>query len=153
MSLRTRLLGMADRVRGIPGKLDLRQNVVTMRVRQWSGCVAGEGAYTDTDTILTVNAGAQNVRVREVSMKDIVSSGGQLTAQDLKVGPFTPEFTGGGTPDEDYEPFTSAFPREVWFLVTGRGMPPQGRWYKRTNDDNMANFTNMVYLRATAETP
>jgi len=148
VSLRTRLLSVAERVRSIPGRLDVRQNVVTVRVREWSGQSSGEGVFTDTDTDLHILT-SYNIRVQEVSTKDIVASGGQLTQQDLKVGPFTPGFI----LDDTIDPPTNHLPREILFRVTGRGMPTGGRWFRRYDADDMKNFSAFLFLKATGDLP
>lgn len=144
-SFRENLLPILDRIRALPGALDLRTYQVTVRVRDWTGARAGLGTKTDTDTVLL--NGGKNVRVREVPTKDVVASGGLYTQQDLKVGPFTPDWSGGGIDEAIIDPVPGSSPREVFFKVTGSGMG-NGRWYKRIHDETLPNFSRILYLRA-----
>lgn len=151
MSFRTDLLAVIDQIRRIPGEMDLRQNEVTVIVRTWSGARVGVGTKTDVSTVLKI-AGDTNPKVSELSQKDIVASGGELTSQDVKIGPFTPDFVGGGIDEDVIDPPTGASPKEVYFKVTGNGMG-SGRYFKRYQDETLKNFSRWVFLKATAWQP
>lgn len=149
MSFRTDLLAAVNAIRGaVPRSLDLRQHVVTVRVRTWTGTRSSVGTTTDVDTVLTTGDGVSNPKVKEVSSKDIVASGGLLTDQDVIVGPFTPEFAAGGIAGSVTEPATTTTAREVYFKITGPGMPTNGRWFKRVTDDTSKNFSQWLTLRS-----
>lgn len=152
MTFRTNLLKRVDTIRQIPQKLDLRQNRIYVVVRQWSGIASGDGTSVDITAELFIS-GTYRVRVRQITMADIVASNGRLTDQDIKVGPFTPEYVNGGVSRDVFDPPAPGSPREVLFRVEGHGMPTGGRWYKRRYDESMRNFTNMLYLTATGEQP
>lgn len=145
MTLRDHLLPMVEVIRGIPQALGLRPHVVTLVTRDWDGARVGLGNSEDVETVVTVANGTGNVRVQQVSSRDVVASGGLLTAQDLKVGPFTPGYVLPSTID----PPADDTPREVFFRVTGPGMGDDGRWFRRVNDSTLPNFTSMLYLQAT----
>jgi hypothetical protein len=143
-SFREKLLQRVDKIRQIPQKaFDLRQNTIDMVVRAWSGGSAGVGTLAERRTRLYVG-GSCNIRVREITSKDIVASGGLLTLTSVKVGPFTPDYPGGGLPREAYDP--PAQGAEVLFLIKGHGMGADGTWFKRVNDHSTANFTTWLYL-------
>lgn len=144
MSLRDQLLPVVETIRGIPVTMGLRLHTVSLVTREWDGDRVGLGNSEDTETVVTVANGTGNVRVQQVTSRDVVASGGALTAQDLKVGPFTPGFVLAGTID----PPTDDTPREVFFRVTGPGMPDEGRTFRRVNDARIPNFSSMLYLTA-----
>lgn len=151
MSFRTKLLARVDRIRRIPmQKFDMRQHDIFMVLQRWSGGVVGEGSKTILKTQLFVG-GNSNIRVREVSSKDVVASGGLLTESSVKVGPFTPSYPGGGLDNPQFDPPVSNKPQEVFFYITGLGMGPTGRWFKRTNDHSIQNYTTWLYLASTGE--
>ena len=64
------------------------------------------------------------------------------------MGPFTPEYLAGGVEKYIFDPPTVGSPQEIFFRVTGHGLPPDGRIYKRKYDESMRNFTNIIYLTA-----
>lgn len=145
MSLRDQLLPVVEAIRGIPVTMGLRLHTVSLVTREWDGDRVGLGNSEDTETVITVANGTGNVRVQQVSSRDVVASGGLLTAQDLKVGPFTPGYVLPSTID----PPADDTPREVFFRVTGPGMGDDGRWFRRVNDSTLPNFTSVLYLQAT----
>lgn len=151
MSFRTKLLARVDKVRRIPQKqFDMRQHEIFLVRRLWSGGVVGEGNSVKFTTQLFVG-GSYNIRVREVTSKDVVASGGLLTESSLKVGPFTPSFPGGGLDNPQFDPPMNNKPQEVFFYITGLGMGPEGRWFKRVNDHSIQNYTSWLYLASTGE--
>lgn len=145
MTFRTGLLKRVDRIRRIPQKLDLRQNTIDIVLRKWSSGTVGKGTKSETIERLYVG-GNCNIRVRQVTSEDIVASGGLLTAQDIKIGPFTPEFPGGGLPQFVYDPPSQG--AEVLFIIKGHGFE-DGRQYKRKTDSAVANFTSWLFLSST----
>lgn len=153
MSLRTSLLSRIDRIRGIPGQLGLRQYSVMVRVRTWSGARVGLGTKTDTDTYVYTGAGTQNVKVSQLTTKDIVSSGGLYSDGDYKVGPMTPLNLGTGVDLATVDPATSSSPTEVFFKIVGPGFPAAGQWCERISDDTTPNFHHYIVLRARATVP
>jgi len=148
MSFRTGLLARVDRIRQIPQRLDLRQNRIFIVVRQWTDQRVGLGTYSDNVTELFIDH-TYRVRVQQINAKDVVASGGLLTQQDVKVGPFTPEYITGGVAKLVFDPPPSDSATEVLFHVTGHSMGPDGRWFKRLYDMSIRNFTNMIYLQST----
>lgn len=115
MSLRTRMLAVADRVRAIPARLDERPTTVTIRTRTWAGGLPGrEGATTHVDVVLTPTP-----KVREISQREIVNSGGRYQAGDLRVGPITPAYTGGGYTEAQLAPVVTSDAVEVVYVLAG----------------------------------
>lgn len=151
MSFRTGLLARVDKIRRIPqSAYDMRQNTIDIIIRQWSGDVVGNGTSVDLKRRLFINHD-RNIRVRQVSSKDIVASGGLLTESSLKIGPFTPSYPGGGLDNPDFDPPVNGKSREIFFIIKGLGMGKQGRWFRRVNDNSLQNYTTWLFLTATGE--
>lgn len=137
-----------DRIRGIPGQFDIRLFTCKVRVTTWSGSRIGQGTATIvSERLLTVGEGQYMPKVRQVTQKDILASGGKYTDQDFKVGPLTPPYLGGGVPAEWIDPPQQAGPTEVIFLLEGPGMPPGGGRYKRIGDETDRAFHYNIILR------
>jgi hypothetical protein len=89
MSFRTSLLPIADSVRKIRGALDMAMLQLTIITRVWSGGYRDSG--TPVDTPLVISAWYKS---REVSSREVASSGGNYEKEDIVLGPITPN--GGG---------------------------------------------------------
>jgi hypothetical protein len=97
MSLRTRMLPVFDRLRALtgPNRFDIRPTSVTVVTRTWTSGVVGVtpddvnvAAYTDRRLELPAV-----YKARQVTTREIASSGGRYEAGDVKVGPITPAYT------------------------------------------------------------
>ena len=77
MTLRDACLPIFEGARVLLAKAGLRRHDVTMRVVTWTGGTVGEGTRSVVDTPLLVQD--QRVKVRRVSQKDVVASGGCLS--------------------------------------------------------------------------
>lgn len=64
---------------------------VTVRTRTWSGDEIGTGDFTDSDFLI-----GQEVRVSKLTQKEVISSGGVFSFDDVKVTHITPPFTANG---------------------------------------------------------
>ncbi len=152
MSLADNLKLALDKVRGIPGKLGLRPYTVTVRLRSWSGSRAGLGTKTDTDTALLVDGYAPHVR--QLGQRDVIASGGLYSTQDFEVT-LTPDFTvgsvSGGIAAATFDPSSGATPQEVFFLLTGPGIPENGAWFKKVGQNISGTLTTRITLKKTAE--
>lgn len=153
MSFASDIRDSLDAIRGIPGEMGLRPHSVTVRVTTWSGARVGLGTATTTSTALYVGAGAQNPKVRQLSQRDVIASGGKYTDQDLRVGPVTPSYTGGGVAHATLDPSTSSSPTEVRFLVEGPGFPSAGALCERVGDETDSALHYYLILRQTGQTP
>jgi hypothetical protein len=96
MSLRTRMLPVFDRLRALtgPSRFDIRPTSLTIVTRKWtSGTVGVEPgdpnapAYTDGRLELPAV-----YNLRQVTTREIASSGGRYETGDVKVGPITPAY-------------------------------------------------------------
>ena len=154
------VLPALDTVRAVAGLLGMRVFAVTVRKRVWTGERPGVGTKTDTDIAVT-NAGAlpaTPVRVQYVSAREIVASGGLYQDRDLRVGPITPTFAAtlgipaGGFDGSTLDPATTSSATELFWKVTGPGMPTGGIWCSLID----ARATSMHYslvLRAGGAVP
>lgn len=147
MSFRTNLLKTIEKIRHLPGSLDIRQYHVFVVVRAWTGDRPGVGSSTITTTELLVSG--YPPKVKPLTTKDVIASGGLYTASDLRVGPFTPTTPAGGTDPMTFNPATTSDPTEVTFVVTGPGLPASGIRCERINDDTYGNFSHYLILRQT----
>lgn len=102
MSFRTDILGDIDDVRSLRGEdgVDIQTVSVTIVRRTWSGGRRGAGVLTTT----TLTALPQRYKVREISQKLVASSGGRFEMGDVRVGPITPSYTGGGVTPAELQP-------------------------------------------------
>lgn len=141
-----------DAVRSIPAILGLRPFQVVVRQRVWSGERAGLGTKTDSDGYLTVDGYAP--KVKQLSQKDVVASGGFFQDQDLEIT-FTPSYDvacgSGGFNTSFFDPPTTNNPTELFFKVYGPGLPSIGAWYKKINQRIDSKITYKITIRKTAE--
>lgn len=96
MSLRTRMLPVFDRLRAKtgPGGFDIRPTGLAVVTRRWTSGSVGAlpddpaaPAYTDARLELPAV-----YKVRQVTTREIASSGGRFEAGDVKIGPITPAY-------------------------------------------------------------
>lgn len=119
--------GIADACRSIPADFGLREHSVSVRITTWSGSSIGEGNADVVDT--PILAGGANPKVEMPSQKEIAL--GFFGRGDIKVGPFTPEFPGGGV---DRSTFTDGVSpgQELHYVVTGPAYP-EGVLFRQVN--------------------
>lgn len=95
----------------------LRRYAVTIRTRTWSGGAPGVGTATNSDLPITPRP-----RVRDLSAREVASSGGTFSAGDMRLDRITPRYTtpttGGYTP-EQLNPPVSAANQDVVVVLTG----------------------------------
>ena len=92
MALADDLLPVLAYCRSIAGSLGLRPFRVYVVTRTWSDEPAGEGGYTDDETELLESG--QSPMVRSVNGDEIAIN--NLDSGSIRIGPITPEHTGGG---------------------------------------------------------
>ena len=154
-------LAVVDARRGLPVLYGIRLHNVSVLVRQWPSGTPGQGTHNDTLTSLKLNLGTGPIKVRNISTKDIVSSGGLYSAEDIIVGPITPPYSGSGLDNDAitvFDPIPQAgIASEVLFLVTGPGFNPTGNWpgawFKKIETRTDKPFRYEIVLRKTAECP
>lgn len=155
-TFRDSLLPAVDVLRGIPAALGLRLFTVAVLYRTWSGSRVGVGSATDALTGVKVDLGIYPTKVRVLTVKDIVASGGIYTDQDVEVGPITPPFS-GSSQDGDaitvFDPVPGQAPGEVFFRITGPGYPTAGAWFRKISQRVDKSFRYTFIVRKTAEVP
>jgi len=117
MSFRDTMNEVADQLRGLASlpEIDERPISVTLRKVTWAaGRVGADGGTTNEDLELLPRP-----RVREVSQQEIASSGGRYEAGDVRIGPITPEYPGGGYSPERLAPAITTNGVEVLYVLSG----------------------------------
>jgi len=155
-TFREGLLPALDVIRGIPGQLGLRLFEVTVVQRSWSGPRAGIGGRVDTSTAVRVALGTYQTKVRQVTERDIIASGGVYNTQQFVVGPITPPFTGSAADGDAitaFEPPVGTAPTEVFFNIKGPGFPTAGGWFKKVGQDVTKSFRYTFVVEKTAVQP
>src|SRR4051812_8934762 len=106
-----------DRIRSrIPSSFGIRSISITVRVVTTEGSLLTTGYSTVVDTPIRSISG-DRYKVKDVSPRDVVSSGGQYQTGAMRVGPTPPPFSGGGFTKADLIP-PSGQGREVFYGVT-----------------------------------
>lgn len=152
-SFASSILSSLDTIRGIAGVLGLRPFTVSITVRTWSGVRAGQGNRADVATTFGVSAGTQPPKVRFVSQKDILASAGKYVDGDIRVGPLTPSYPGGGTTPASFEPALGFLPTEIFWSVTGPTLPASGAWCDKIGEETDSALHYYVVLRRGGKTP
>lgn len=150
MTVRDALLPVLDKARAIAGGLGFRPFRVTMRVRTWSGASIGDGVPTDMNTLVCV-ADGNSPRVTPLHEREVVMSAGRYAGGDLRVGPLTPRYEGGGFEQQDLAPASPC--TEVFWLVEGPGMAPGGSWCDRVGQETATAMRHFVILRPNGRVP
>jgi hypothetical protein len=154
-SFQQTILSDLDEIRGIAGELGLRPYTVTVQLLTYSGLRAGLGTKTAGPVLTlfhTMGPNAQPVRVRQLSRKEIIASGGLYTDRDFKVGPMTPaygayvnQFAGGNT-DAQLDPEATIYPTEVIWAMSGPGLPAGGATFSKVGEEATA-LHYFIFLR------
>lgn len=101
--------------------------------------------------------GYLNPSFQQVSGRDVILSGNLLTNKDFKLGPLVyPYDTGfyeGGIDILLTNPPMQNNNLQLYFKVTGVGVPESGWYFKRVWGQEDSNLSYTIYLRNTAELP
>ena len=162
MSFASELLSDIDSIRAIPDELGLRPFSVVVRVVTWTqgrpGLAGSLSNYTDTPML---TGGGSRPKVRQVTAKDIIASGGLYHAQDMKVGPLTPSYPstqqngqGGGVLYSTIDPQVTGATVEIYYGLSGGNLPGEHVWYDKLSDttDHALNST-LVLRRSAVQNP
>lgn len=155
-TFRDAILPALDTIRGIPDTLGLRRFTVTSVVRTWSGTRVGLGTNTDAPSKMSVSLGNAKIRVRQLSQKEIVASGGFYADQDLRIGPITPPYTGSAGDNNSigiFDPEPSGGAVELFFHIEGPEMPAGGLWMKKISQTVTLPLHFEFVVRHTGERP
>ena len=147
MSIREDFLPVLDTARGmLDAVFGLRRYDVVMLVTTWSGALVGDGTPTTVETPVVVD-GDKRPKVQQLSSRDIIASGGLYQEQDMRVGPLTPSFAGGGTTVADFDPPAAGPTTEVVYRLTGPDTPATGTLYRKVGQRVDRNFRYELILR------
>lgn len=134
---------------GIPTAFGVRTVTLTVRVNTWSGARVNAGTVTKVDTVIAGASG--RYKVRELTVKDVVASGGKYQEGQLRVGPITPPYAGGPfTADDLIPPKIAGQGREVYYGVTAETGPTQ--WCSLVGSDTLHDLHWFLTLKATGTT-
>jgi hypothetical protein len=105
---------IADRLR--PLAEPIRTISVRVRTRTWTGDRVGSGVASDSDLVLP-----GYVNVRQVTAKEVASSGGRLREGAVRIGPITPTYSAfgvdGGITPAQLRPAANARQEIIWVLA------------------------------------
>ena len=145
MSFRTDALSIVDAARAIagPNGLDVRTSKLAIVTRTWSGGRLGMGTSSDARLEL-----AQIYKIKDVSSKEVAGSGGRYQQEDIRVGPITPAYSGGGYTPAQLAP-TGANGKEILYELTG----PNSGLYSLVECCTDSAFHYSLVLRRRRTTP
>lgn len=145
MSLRADIIPLIDEVLEItgPDELDIRPSRLTIRTRTWSGGRVGDGTTEDSDLELP-----QKYRIREVTSREIATSGGRFEVGDVRVKVTPSDGAGTGYTTEQLAP-TVEKGTEVIYILTGQ----LNGEYTRVELTSDRAFRRELVLRRTRRTP
>lgn len=153
MSFVSDILGDVDEIRSIRGDLGLCPCAVYVRVTTWSGSYLGQGTKSETDTRITLPGGT-NPKVRRVAYKETVAGGGKYQEGDYRIGPFTPDYIGGGLAFSSMVPTGTGDARTGyhWVLV-GPDTPTDGMLCEPVQEEADHPLHRYVVVRPHGVTP
>jgi|WetSurMetagenome_2_1015567.scaffolds.fasta_scaffold02064_10 hypothetical protein len=151
MTFREDLLPDIDGIRCIPDDLGIRLYTVTLRMTTWTGDDSaiglGRGIRTDVETPITL-ANGQRPKVRRISYKETVAGGGKYQEGDFKIGPFTPEYVGGGVSFAKMAPPpTGGGNKGYHFVLRGPDLPATGLLCEPIEEQADRAFSRYLVVR------
>jgi hypothetical protein len=151
------MLPVADRLRALTGPdvFDVRTSRLVIITRVWTGgrrgadAPPGEPRYRDTRLELP-----QIYKMRELSSREIASSGGRYEQGDVRVGPITPRFVDpdgveGGFTEEQLQPTVTRNGTEILYAIEG----VHAGEYQLVDLQSMRAFGYAITLRRRTTTP
>jgi hypothetical protein len=150
MSFRDDLLPAVDEIRGIPDELGIRLYTVALRTSTWTGDTTGiplgRGIRTDVDTPITL-ANGRPPKVRRVSYRDTVASGGKYQEGDFRIGPFTPPHLYGGVSFAQMAPTGTSGQTSYYFVLSGPDLPSSGLLCEPVQEEADRAFSRYLVVR------
>lgn len=143
MSFVDRFRPRLDRIRtNIPSRIGVRSATLVVRTTQFLGdFLTGGESVSEDKTIAGPNGGRYKVRI--VSTKDVVASGGLFQQGAMRVGPITPPYPGGPWTKDDLIPPSHAG-REVIYGITDQ--TGQTQWCKMASNDTVHDLHWFIIL-------
>ncbi len=128
MTLRTRMLPVFDRLRAKTGPtgFDIRPSRVSIITRRWtSGRVGVEPDDPNVPAFLDTRFDLSHAyKVKQVTTREIASSGGRYETGNIRVGPITPAYvsrngSSGGISEAQLTPSATNAATEVVYVLSG----------------------------------
>jgi hypothetical protein len=139
-----------DKIRTrIPTKYGVRSVTLTVRTTRFVGDFLTGGTPVTADKAITSPAG-DRYKVRVMSTKDVVASGGLYQSGAIKVGPITPPYPGGGWTKDDLIPPTTDGGEVLYGLTEASG---QTQWCQMASNDTLHDLHWYLVLNPTGTTP
>lgn len=134
---------------GIPSTYGLRGVSLTVRTIHFEGDYLTGGQEVVTDKVIGSPTG-DRYKVRVVSTKDVVASGGIYQQGSIRVGPITPPYPGGGFTAADLIPPSAPGQTVLYGLTDSAG---QMQWCQMASSDTMNDLHWYIVLNPTGTTP
>jgi hypothetical protein len=123
-----------DEARALLDDAGLRAFTVAVRVITWDGPRVGEGQASTVDTPITVSGGRRPKVVAVAKNDDDIVAGGVFKRARFEVQNITPAYSGGGVDPDTLDPPATSGLTEVFYVLTGPGMPASGMLCKKISD-------------------
>ncbi len=150
MDFKTAFTPTLDAIRSkIPTSFGIRSATLTVRTTLMSGSMIDNPSVASTDTIIRSSTG-DRYKIRVLSTKDIVASGGLYQSGDFRMGPITPPFPGSGFTKDDLIP-PSVAGQDVLYGITDQ--TGQTQWCQMVSNDTAHDLHWYIILRATGSVP
>lgn len=147
MSIVSDSLNILDSARALLSDVGLRPYRVYVQTKTFSRTMGIAADATTVVTELTV-ADGKPPKVRQLSAKEVVSSGGTLGDAIYEVGPLTPPYSGGGVETSAITPDTGA-KSQVLYILKGPGLATNGVYCDKVSDKFDSPFRYMFTIKRT----
>lgn len=126
-SIRDDFRALADEARSSaqgPGGLDVVTSQLQIVTRVWAGGQPqADGGHTDTPLDIVGPDGQAAYRARQLTVREVASSGGRFREGDVRVGPITPAYndgsSSGGYTIAQLRPDAPDDATEILYMLTG----------------------------------
>lgn len=139
-----------DRLRTrIPSDKGIRTVTLTVRTQQLIGNLMTGGQLVTTDKAITGPNGAR-YKVKDLSTREIMASGGQYQAGSIRVGPITPPYPGGAWTRVDLLPASTPKLSVLYGITDSSG---QTQWCQMAEFDGLNDLHWSIILNPTGTSP
>jgi len=152
MTIRDAVLPILDAGReSLDIDFGLRRYSLALFTREWPvGTIPGAHGVTPAETTMPLVVGASGrPKVMQLSAREIAASGGLYEDRDLRVGPFTPPFDGGGAEPDWFRPSVSGDRKEYYVQVSNADTGEENELYKILSVDQSRPLRWMMVIRKT----